>query len=41
MLFESPFTDVHDQGLIGVFDDAEAGKIIRVIEEINGNAEVA
>ena len=38
MLFESPFTDVNDQGLLGVFNDAEAGKIIRIINEINGNA---
>jgi type I restriction enzyme R subunit len=41
MLFQSPFTDVHDQGLFGVFDDAEAGRIIRIIDEINGNADVA
>ena len=39
-LFESPFTDVHDQGLFGIFDDADVGKIIRIIDEINGNAEV-
>lgn len=40
MLFEPPFTNVHDQGLLGVFDDAEAGKIIRIIDGINGNANV-
>ncbi len=40
MLFESPFTDVNDQGLLGVFNDAEAGKIIRIINEINENAMV-
>ena len=40
-LFESPFTNLHDQGLLGVFDDAQAGKIVRIIEGINGNAGVA
>lgn len=40
MLFEPPFTDVNDQGLLGVFDDADAGKIIRIIDGINGNAGV-
>ena len=40
MLFEAPFTDMNDQGLFGMFDDAEAGKIISIIDEINHNAEV-
>ena len=40
MLFEPPFTDVNDQGLLGVFDDADAGKIIRIIDGINENARV-
>jgi len=38
MLFEPPFTDVNDQGLLGVFDDADAFKIISIIDEINENA---
>jgi type I restriction enzyme R subunit len=38
MLFEPPFTDVNDQGLVGVFDDGESHKIISIIEEINNNA---
>lgn len=41
MLFEPPFTDLNDQGLLGVFDDAEATRIISIVEEINGNAVVA
>lgn len=41
MLFEPPFTNVNDQGLLGVFDDADAGKIIRIIDGINENAGVA
>ena len=40
MLFQAPFTDSHDQGLFGIFDDAQAGKIISIIEGINENAEV-
>jgi len=40
MLFEPPFTDVNDQGLMGVFDDADTVKIIRIIDEINANAAV-
>ncbi len=38
MLFESPFTDVNDQGLLGVFDDSDAHKVINIIERINENA---
>lgn len=40
MLFQAPFTDSHDEGLFGIFDDAQAGKIISIIEGINENAEV-
>lgn len=38
MLFEPPFTNIHDQGLLGVFDDAAATKVIRLIDRVNGNA---
>ena len=38
MLFEPPFTDINDQGLIGIFDDGESHKIISIIEHINLNA---
>jgi type I restriction enzyme R subunit len=38
MLFEPPFTDVNDQGLMGVFDDGASHKIISIIEKINDNA---
>jgi len=41
MLFESPFTNIHDQGLLGVFDDAEATKVIKLIDRVNGNALVS
>ncbi|WP_310733603.1 type I restriction-modification enzyme R subunit C-terminal domain-containing protein [Colwellia sp. BRX10-9] len=38
MLFEPPFTNVHDRGLLGVFDDADASKVIRLIDKVNDNA---
>ena len=41
MLFEPPFTNIHDQGLFGVFDDQEVGKVIRLIDQVNSNALVA
>ena len=37
MLFEPPFTNIHDQGLFGVFDDANAAKVIRLIDHVNAN----
>ena len=40
MLFEPPFTDVNDQGLLGVFDDGDAVRIISIIDEINERAEL-
>ena len=41
MLFKPPFTNLHDQGLLGVFDDAAATKVIKLIDRVNGNALVA
>ena len=41
MLFQPPFTNINDQGLLGVFDDATATKIISIVDEINNNAVVA
>ena len=38
MLFEAPFTNIHDQGLLGVFDDAVAIKVIKLIDSVNQNA---
>ena len=40
MLFEPPFTDMNDQGLMGVFDDGNSQKIISIVEHINENAQV-
>ncbi len=39
-LFESPFTDMHDQGVVGVRPEA-ARQVVDVIERVNRNAEVA
>lgn len=41
MLFEVPFTNTHDQGLFGVFDDAEVMTVIKLIDRVNQNALVA
>jgi type I restriction enzyme R subunit len=41
MLFEPPFTDINDQGLLGVFQEEEAEKIISIITQINNNAMTA
>jgi type I restriction enzyme R subunit len=35
ILFEPPFTEINDQGITGVFDEVMAGKIIRIIDEVN------
>jgi type I restriction enzyme R subunit len=41
MLFEPPFTDMNDQGLMGIFEDSDAHKVISIIERINENACIA
>ncbi len=38
VLFEPPFTDIHDQGLTGVFDDADVVRVRKIVEQINQNA---
>ncbi len=40
MLFKAPFTDINDQGLLGVFETGDAVKIIHIIDEINDNVMV-
>ena len=42
MLFESPFTELNDQGIEGVFDDTnKLVKVFEIIDTINENALVA
>ncbi|MDC9728598.1 MAG: DEAD/DEAH box helicase family protein [Methyloprofundus sp.] len=38
MLFDPPFTNLHQDGLVGVFNDAAAMKVIHLIDRVNGNA---
>ena len=39
MLAEKPFTDLHDQGLFGVFPkDEDQDRIISILDRVNGNA---
>ena len=40
LLFESPFNEAHDEGLVGVFDDSSAMAIVKKIDSINENANV-
>jgi type I restriction enzyme, R subunit len=40
LLYEPPFTDMHTEGLDGVFGDVGATKIIHLLEEINLKAAV-
>jgi type I restriction enzyme R subunit len=37
-LYESPFTDLHSEGLDGLFGDEEANEIVRIVRSINRNA---
>lgn len=38
MLFEPPFTNIHDQGLLGVFDEAATTNVVKLIDCVNDNA---
>ena len=40
VMFESPFTHIHDQGLIGVFGEEMSKKVIDLVRHINDNADV-
>ena len=37
MLFEPPFTDIHDQGLLGIFEDGQASNVVNLIDGVNRN----
>lgn len=41
LAFEPPFSDIHDRGLMGVFDHADVTKVKKIIERINQNAVAA
>ena len=38
ILFEIPFNNFHDNGVLGVFNPEEAENIFEIIHEINDNA---
>jgi type I restriction enzyme R subunit len=38
ILFDEPFTAFHDQGIAGLFDEANKTKIIAILNHINANA---
>jgi type I restriction enzyme R subunit len=38
MLFDKPFTDINDQGLLGVFDQESSVRILSIVDSINKNA---
>ena len=41
MFYQSPFTDLNDQGISGIFDnDADLIKVVKIIDLINSNAKV-
>jgi type I restriction enzyme R subunit len=40
MLFEPPFTEQHQDGVIGLFDDSQATKIISIVDRLNQNSDV-
>jgi type I restriction enzyme R subunit len=41
VLFETPFTDIHDKGVLGVFNPDDAEGIVEIISGINNNAVAA
>ena len=41
LLYEPPFTDLHQDGLDGLFGDDRADEIVAIVESINQNAEAA
>ncbi|MCP3671059.1 MAG: DEAD/DEAH box helicase family protein [Gammaproteobacteria bacterium] len=41
VMFETPFTHIHDQGVVGVFGEDNSRKIVELVRHINENAGVA
>ncbi len=39
LLYEPPFTDIHDEGLDGVFDDDAADEIVALVKAFNQKAD--
>ena len=41
IMFETPFTYIHDLGVAGIFDNESSKKIIELVRDVNGNAEAS
>ena len=41
IMFDTPFTNINDQGIAGVFDDEDSQKVISLVKRINRNARLA
>ena len=39
-MFDTPFTNINDQGVLGVFGENESKKIVETLKQINRNADV-
>ena len=39
--YESPFSDLNDMGIAGLFSQDQAGRIIDIVKEVNRTAEAA
>ena len=40
MLYDQPYTDIHDQGLTGLFTDDQAKTLLAVVRTVNAAVEV-
>jgi len=40
VMFDTPFTHINDQGVVGVFDQQESIKVIELVKHVNENAEM-
>ena len=40
-MFDTPFTNINDQGVVGVFGENVSKKIVETVKQINRNADVA
>ena len=41
LMFETSFTNINDQGVVGVFGENASKKIVETLKQINRNADVA
>ena len=40
-MFDTPSTNINDQGVLGVFGEYVSKKIVETLKQINSNADVA